>query len=247
MSHPSANTLSIPAVRKAAIRLEGWGMPTKDVMDLACALNHQLPAFDWCASDASDPDALTLHLVDIAKLAGDTGHAVWNTFGPVEAMRQAREAGKPALAVCRGRFSELPVDRLGVWVASTKQAWEIKLQALMRAIAAMSWHPKLGYQDLPGWRAVQPLTDANLLAITATDDSTGDFPALMRQVSAAAFAHPVALSVAGAARPTVERTLVEAGLEHLQGAAVAPMTLDGVLRVDALVGFSWPAAGQSAA
>ncbi|CAB3657766.1 hypothetical protein LMG3441_00391 [Achromobacter kerstersii] len=247
VSHTSTNHQSIQRTNKASVQLEGWGMPADEVIALAATLNRQVPALDWFAEERADREALTLHLVDIAALAGESGHAVWNTFGPVEAMRQAREAGQPALAVCRGKFSELPVDRLGVWVAAAGFAWETKTQAVIRALAAMAWQPQRGYQDLPGWQAVQPLTQRNLLAITASDDDKVDFPALMRQVSEASFMHPAALSVAGVPTATFERTLVEAGMQDLHETAVAPMTLDGVLRIDALVGFPWQGTNQSAA
>jgi len=155
-------------------------------------------------------------------------------------MRQAGEAGTPALALCRGKFSELPSQRLGVWVASTGQAWVNALQTLARALAATGWNAENGYRDLSGWAGVRPMLSANLLAVMATDHAAADFPSLMRQVSASSIAHPTALVAAGVSRHAFDRTRIEAGMHDLDIAVVAPMTLDGTMRADALVGYPWP-------
>lgn len=239
-NHPVQQATS-KASHKAVIHLEAWGMPAEEARALAATLNQQLPQVDWRAGASVDPDALVVHLVDISTLAGATGQAVWNTYGPVEAMRQAHEAGTPALALCQGRFSQFPSQRAGVWIASTGQPWLTSLQTLARTLAAMGWDAEHGYRDLPGWRSARLFLRANLLAVTATDHAAADFPALMRQVSAFSFAQPIALAASGVSRLTFERTRIEAGMHDLDIAVVAPMTLDGAIRADALVGYPWPA------
>ncbi|MFD4837079.1 hypothetical protein ACFWP0_06185 [Achromobacter sp. NPDC058515] len=243
---PHANPQSIATQTKAAIYLEGWGMPAEEVLALARTLQALLPSLDWHAGDAPVPGALTLFLVDAGNLAGDTRGAVWNTFGPVEAMRQAREAGVAAVAVCRGGIGRLPLNRVGVWVATAAEDWAQKLQSLVRALAALQWEPRRGYQDVAAWRGLAGLTQANLLAVTASSESAADFAGLLRQACSTSLLRPAALSVAGVPRAIVDRTLVEAGMQDTELAAVAPMTLDGVLRVDALLGFPWPLPDQAA-
>jgi len=134
--------------------------------------------------------------------------------------------------------------RQGVWVASTIDAWDIKLVSLARALAALEWTPTRGYQSMWDWPVVCTLAQADLLAVTITDEGDAGFPALLRQVNS--IVPPTALSVAGVARAVFDRTLVEAGISDLAHAAATPMTLDGVARVDGLVGFDWPTAGQGA-
>lgn len=241
-NHPVSQA-AFKTAHKAVIHLEGWGISAEEASTVAATLNQQLPQIDWRSGVALDSEALMVHLVDISALAGATGHAVWNTYGPVEAMRQEREAGTPALALCRGKFSELPSQRAGVWIASAGQAWVSGLQTLARALAAMGWKPEHGYRDLPGWAGVRPLLNANLLAVMATDHAAADFPSLMRQVSASSIAHPIALAAAGVSRHAFDRTRIEAGMHDLDIAVVAPMTLDGTMRADALVGYPWPVIG----
>lgn len=235
---------SNPEFYKASIYLEGWGLPVDEVSTLADRLNDILPYFHWHTGDAPLSEALVLHLVDVAVLTGDLGHAFWNTFGPVHAMRAARQEGRLAMAVCRGRVSNLPVQREGVWVSAGSSAWESKLSTLARALAAMEWTSHRGYQNMRGWSAVRVLANIDLMAVTLADGCSADFSSLLRQVTTASLMSPVALSVAGVPRATFDRTLLEAGMQGIEVAAVAPMTLDGVMRADGLVGFPWPRVDQ---
>ena len=211
----SANPNAAPC--KAAIHLEGWGLPAGETHALAEQLNCTMPDFHWHAGDAALPGALTLLLVDIGALAGERGQAFWNVYGPVQAMRAARQAGNPVIAVCRGRVSHLPAMRQGVWVASTIDAWDIKLVSLARALAALEWTPTRGYQSMWDWPVVCTLAQADLLAVTITDEGDAGFPALLRQVNS--IVPPTALSVAGVARAVFDRTLVEACLLYTSDAA----------------------------
>lgn len=229
---------------RPAVCLDGWGIRAEEVQALARTLQGLLPSLDWHAGTTSVPGALTLVLVDEGALAGDARGAIWNTFGPVEAMRRARQAGAAAVAVCRGRISRLPLERVGVWVTTASGDWTQNLQALARALVALEWEPRRGYRDVAAWRGLRELTQANLLAVMMSDEDAADFAGLARQAFAASMAPPAALSVAGAPRAVVERTLVEAGMQGTEIVAVAPMTLDGVMRVDALVGFPWPRTAQ---
>lgn len=221
---------------KARIRLEGWGLPASEVLGLAERLNACLPQIEWCVQ----PEAVTLMLVDIAALAGEGGRAVWNTYGPVEAMRLARQAGRCTLALCRGRISDLPASRDGVWIASAEGEWDTLVQVLARALAALEWTPCEGYREMYRWRAVSRLARANLLATLVSDGERMDYAALLRRVMAASLMAPAVLLAAGVDRVVFGRILREAGLQDVDH-AVAPMTLDGVARVDGLVGYDWPA------
>lgn len=243
---PHENPQSIFTQTKPAIYLEGWGMRAEEVQALARTLQGLLPSLDWLAGDTPVPDALTLILVDEGALAGDARGALWNTFGPVEAMYRARQAGMAAVAVCRGRISRLPPERVGVWVKTAIGDWAQNLQALVRALVALEWEPRRGYKDVAKWRGLRVLTQANLLAVMTSNEDAADFAGLVRQAFSASMAPPAALSVAGASRAVVERTLVEAGMQEMEIVAVAPMTLDGIMRVDALVGYPWPGPAQSA-
>ncbi|MFA1684261.1 hypothetical protein [Achromobacter dolens] len=236
---PHENPQSIITQTKPAIYLEGWGMRAKEVQALAWTLQGLLPSLDWHAGDTPVPGALTLILVDEGALAGDARGALWNTFGPVEAMRRARQAGMAAVAVCRGRISRLPPERVGVWVRTATGDWPQNLQALVRALVALEWEPRRGYKDVAEWRGLRVLTQTNLLAVMTSNEDAADFAGLVRQAFSASMAPPAALLVAGASRTVVERTLVEAGMQEMGIVAVAPMTLDGIMRVDALVGYPW--------
>lgn len=228
---------------KAAIHLEGWGLPAAEIETLAEQLNGSTPGLHWHAGDAAMPGALTLMLVDVGALTGERGQASWNALGPVEAMRAARQRGNPVIAVCRGRVSHLPALRQGVWVASTSDAWDVKLASLGRALAALEWQPEQGYLAMQEWAAVRELARSDLLAVTISKPGYADFAGMLRGLGS--IMPPVALCVAGVARNEFDRTLVEAGLHALAHAAATPMTLDGVTRVDGLVGFAWQG-GQAA-
>ena len=243
---PHENPQSIFTQAKPAIYIEGWGMRAEEVQVLARTLQGLLPSLDWHAGDAPVPGALTLILVDEGALAGDARGALWNTFGPVEAMRRAREADMVAVAVCRGRISRLPPERVGVGVRTAPGDWAQNLESLVRALVALEWEPRRGYKDVAEWRGLRVLTQGNLLAVITSNEDAADFAGLARQALSASMAPPAALSVAGASRSVVERTLVEAGIQEMEIVAVAPMTLGGVMRVDALVGFQWPGPAQSA-
>lgn len=242
---PHKNPQAVFTQTRPAICLDGWGIRPEEVQALARTLQGLLPSLDWHAGAPPVPGALTLVLVDEGALAGDARGAIWNTFGPVEAMRRARQAGVAAVAVCRGRISRLPPERVGVWVTTANADWTQNLQVLVRALAALEWKPRRGYRDTAAWRGLGELTQANLLAVMTSNEDTADFAGLVRRILAASMTPPAALSVAGVPRTVVERTLVEAGIQEAEIVAVAPMTLDGVMRVDALFGFPWPGPTQS--
>lgn len=235
---------SSSAFSKASIHLEGWGMSAQDVTAVSARLNLLLPHIHWHADEVADQESLRLLLVDVAALTGEKGQAFWNAFGPIQSMARARQAEVPALALCRGGISELPMLREGVWIPANAESWENKILAVVGALAAMEWNATGGYRSMAGWQATRELARSNLLAISASDDEEADFSALLRQISSASIAHPAALSVAGVDIRTFEHTLTQAGLHDIPLLAAAPMTLDGAVRVDVLVGFTWPGTSQ---
>lgn len=234
--HSAANIAST----RPAISLERWGIPAEELATLVRKLALAMPSIDWYIDGAAVAGALSLHLVDFAELAGN-GRAVWNTSGPFEAIRQARMRGLPALALCRGRVSQLPAVRRGVWIMLADKSWEAAVQSLVRALSALEWTPEDGYKAVHAWRETRKFAQRNLLAVTGADETASEFSAVLRDALAASLMPPAALAVAGAPDKELRRTLVEAGLHDLHTLAATPMTLDGTLRVDALLGFEWPA------
>jgi len=214
-------------------------MSGEDVALLVRQLAEEVPAFDWYADTDAPHGALLLHLVDFAALTGK-GRAKWNAFGPIEAMRQAREQGGPALALCRGRVSQLPAVRKGVWVMAADKPWACAVQTAVRALAALEWTRAEGYKTVLAWRATREFTDANLLAVLGFEATAVGFSEVLREALTALLMQPAALAVAGVPDHELKRTIVEAGLHELQPLVAVPMTLDGAMRVDALLGFSWP-------
>jgi hypothetical protein len=215
-------------------------MSGEDVALLVRQLAEEVPAFDWHSDTGAPPGALSLHLVDFAALTGK-GRAEWNAYGPLEAMRQAREQGVAALALCRGRVSQLPAVRKGVWVMAADKPWGCAVQTSVRALAALEWTRAEGYKTVPAWRATRKFTDANLLAVLGFEATAVGFSEVLREALTALLMQPAALAVAGVPEHELQRTIVEAGLHELQPLVAVPMTLDGAMRVDALLGFSWPA------
>jgi len=203
-------------------------------------LAEEMPVFDWHADTDAPHGALSLHLVDFAALTGK-GLAVWNAFGPIEAMRQAREQGVTALALCRGRVSQLPAVRKGVWVMAADKPLACAVQTAVRALAALEWTRAEGYKTVPAWRATRKFAEANLLAVLGFEETTEGFSEVLREALNALLMQPAALAVAGVPEHKLQRTIVEAGLHEVQPMVGVPMTLDGAMRVDALLGFSWPA------
>ncbi len=224
---------------RPVVALHGWGMSGEDVALLVRQLAEEVPAFDWYADTDAPHGALLLHLVDFAALTGK-GRAKWNAFGPIEAMRQAREQGGPALALCRGRVSQLPAVRKGVWVMAADKPWACAVQTAVRALAALEWTRAEGYKTVLAWRATREFTDANLLAVLGFEATAVGFSEVLREALTALLMQPAALAVAGVPDHELKRTIVEAGLHELQPLVAVPMTLDGAMRVDALLGFSWP-------
>ncbi len=233
---------SVDVLVRPAVALERWGVSAGELAALVARLAEAMPCMDWYAAEAAPAGALALHLVDFAELAGN-GRAVWNASGPLDAMRQARLQGQPAFALCRGRASQLPAERRGVWVLRADNAWDVAVQSLVRALAVLEWTREDGYKALPAWRATGELAQRNLLAVTAVDRTASAFSSVLRDALSASLMPPTALAVAGAPDSETRRTIVEAGLHDLQTLAVTPMTLDGTMRVDALLGFEWPALG----
>ncbi|CAB3666186.1 Uncharacterised protein [Achromobacter spanius] len=225
---------------RPVVALHGWGMSAEDVALLVRQLAEEVPAFDWHADTDAPRGALSLHLVDFAALTGK-GRAAWNAFGPIEAMRQAREQGVAALALCRGRVSQLPAVRKGVWVMAADKPWACAVQTSVRALAALEWTRAEGYKAVPAWRAARKFADANLLAVLGFEETAAGFSEVLREALTALLMQPAALAVAGVPEHEVQRTIIEAGLHELQPLVAAPMTLDGAMRVDALLGFPWPA------
>lgn len=224
---------------RPAITLHGWGMPADDISQLARQLAQDMPCFDWYTDTDGPSGTLSLHLVDFATLAGN-GRAMWNTCGPIEAMRQAREQGVPALALCRGKISQLPAVRTGVWVMAADRPWAGAVQTLARALSALEWTRPDGYKALVAWRATSRFVDANLLGIIGFDETAAGFSEVLREALTLLLVQPATLAVAGVPERELQRTIVEAGLQELQPLIAAPMTLDGAMRVDALLGFAWP-------
>lgn len=102
------------------------------------------------------------------------------------------------MAVCRGRISRLPPERVGVWVTTASEDWTQSLHALVRALAALEWEPRRGYKDVAAWRGLREFAPANLLAVMTSNEDAADFAGLARQAFSAAMAAPAALLVAGA-------------------------------------------------
>lgn len=229
----------VDASVRPAVALERWGLPAEHLAALLARLADAMPCVDWYAAQSAPAGALALHLVDFAQLAGN-GRAVWNACGPLEAMRQARLRGQPAFALCRGRASQLPAVRRGVWVLRADNAWEVAVQSLVRALAVLEWTHEDGYKAVSAWRGAAELAQRNLLAVTGADKTASAFSSVLRDALAASLMPPAALTVAGAPDSETRRTIIEAGLHDLQTLAVTPMTLDGRMRVDALLGFEWP-------
>lgn len=240
MSDSIATPGTHTAFNRPVVALHGWGMSADDVALLVRQLAEEVPAFDWHADTDAPHGALSLHLVDFAALTGK-GRAAWNAFGPIEAMRQAREQGVAALALCRGRVSQLPAVRKGVWVLAADKPWACAVQTSVRALAALEWTRAEGYKTVPGWRATRKFADANLLAVLGFEETAAGFSEVLREALTALLMQPAALAAAGVPEHELQRTIIEAGLHELQPLVAVPMTLDGAMRVDALLGFSWPA------
>ncbi len=230
----------VEALVRPAVSLERWGVSAGELAALLTCLAEGMPGIDWFVGEAAPPGALALHLVDFAALAGN-GRAVWNATGPLEAMRQARMQGLPAFALCRGRASQLPAVRKGVWILRSDKTWDAAVQSVVRAVAALEWTREDGYKAVPAWRAAGELAQRNLLAVTGVDKTASTFSSVLRDALSASLLPCAALAVAGAPDSETRRTIIEAGLHDLQTLAVTPMTLDGAMRVDALLGFEWPA------
>jgi hypothetical protein len=81
-----------------------------------------------------------VHLVDLEGLAGTSHAAVWNLAGPIHALRAARAAGTPAIALVRGQASQLPMVRAGCWVASGRH----DLLSAARILAGAAITPDAG-------------------------------------------------------------------------------------------------------
>ncbi|EHK64088.1 hypothetical protein KYC_22141 [Achromobacter arsenitoxydans SY8] len=224
---------------RPAISLERWGIPAEDLAALVRKLAQAMPFIEWHAEGEAPRGALSLHLVDFAALAGN-GRAAWNTAGPIEAMRRARARGAPALALCRGRVSQLPAARRGVWVMLADKSWAGAVECLARALSALEWTREDGYKTVHAWSETRKFTHRNLLAVTGVDETAAKFSAVLRDALSASLMQPAALAVAGAPEKDLRRTIIEAGLHDLQTLAATPMTLDGAMRVDALLGFEWP-------
>ena len=239
MSDSVATRGTHTASNRPVVALHGWGMSGEDVALLVRQLAEEVPAFDWHSDTGAPLGALSLHLVDFAALTGK-GRAEWNAYGPLEAMRQAREQGMAALALCRGRVSQLPAVRKGVWVMAADKPWGGAVQTSVRALAALEWTRAEGYKTMPAWRATRKFTDANLLAVLGFEATAVGFSEVLREALTALLMQPAALAVAGVPEHELQRTIVEAGLHELQPLVAVPMTLDGAMRVDALLGFSWP-------
>ncbi len=225
---------------RPVVVLHGWGMSSEDVALLVRQLAQELPFFDWHADTDARHGALSLHLVDFAALTGN-GRAEWNVFGPIEAMLHAREQGVMALALCRSRVSQLPAVRKGVWVMAGDKPWAFAVQTLVRALAALDWTRAEGYKAVSAWRAARKFAEANLLAVLGFDETAAGFSDVLRVALTALLMQPAALAAAGVPEHELQRTIIEAGLHELQPLVAVPMTLDGAMRVDALLGFSWPA------
>lgn len=224
---------------RPAVALHGWGISVEDVALLVRQLGEEVPFFDWHADMDAPLGALSLHLVDFAALMGK-GRAAWNTVGPIEAMRRAREQGIAALALCCGRVSKLPAVRKGVWVMAADKPWASAVQTLVRALSALEWTRTEGYKAVPAWRVARKFADANLLGVIGSDETAAGFSRMLREALSALLMQPATLAVAGVPEHELRRTIIEAGLHDLQPLIAAPMTLDGAMRVDALLGFSWP-------
>lgn len=227
-------------VNRPAIALHGWGIRAEEVALIVRQLAQVMPGFDWHADTCVSPGTLTLHLVDFAALTGN-GRAMWNTFGPSEALRKARDDGVPALALYRGGVGQLSTVRKGVWVMAADRPWACAVQTLVRALSALEWTPSDGYKAAHAWRATDRFVAADLLGIIGFDETAAGFSKVLREALRLLLVQPVALAVAGVPERELERTIVEAGLQELRPLVAAPMTLDGAMRVDALLGFAWPA------
>lgn len=220
------------------VNLEGWGLSRDELGGIVEALNQECSYLEWSAETANSADSLTLHLVDFGALAGPR-NAVWNTFGPIEAMRSAIEAGRPALALCSGRSSRLPAVRRGLWTTLSERPWIPTIESVVRALAATAWTEAGGYRAMKDWASVRSLTDLDLLAVSAHIVSSDEFDLVVNSALATSITRPVAMTVAGASPIEMDSRLT-GELSDPDLFYVAPSTLDGARRVDTLLCFDWP-------
>lgn len=136
------------------------------------------------------------------RLASPSGQLIWNTPGPLEAMRQGRQCK----AWCAGSHS-----------------WSGRMED--------------GYKTLHVWRETRKFAHRILLAVAGTDQTSLQYSTVLRNALSASLMPPAALAVAGASEKQLRRTIGEAGLQDLHTLAASLPTLDGAMRVEALLGF----------
>lgn len=240
----NVGTKNAVAGSKAVVTLDGWGLSRGELSGLLECMAAKLPLIEW-RLDEGDPcrTGLRILLVDVESLVGGAAGAVWNLYGPIQSMRDARDRAEQAIVLYRGRASRLPVTRQGCWVSAGTNAWKSALQILIRALAGAQWSASDGYSALSDWRVVSNLTHSNSLAVLGHgrgSDSCTDFQVLLRNALGASLMAPTHVFVAGVLAGVVKRTLIQAGLHEVEGLHCAPMTLDSTLRSDMLLCFEWP-------
>lgn len=119
LRHPTLSSSNLPGSAPAPrVSLLRWGLTGPELDDMVRTLGAAERRIAWTAGDHGARADLVVHVVDLAALAGPGHRASWNLMGPVEAMRAARAAGVPAIALVKGEARHLPPLRTGCWVTA---------------------------------------------------------------------------------------------------------------------------------
>lgn len=255
------------------VALRGWGLSDADLVTLtrigasaatALGANADFVVARDGGSDGRNDGGndegrkaadLVIHVVDLPRLVGERGEALWNAQGPAEAMQHAQAVGKAEIALCMGPASWLPVDRTGCWVLASGRGLEEALDILVRAGVL----PPTSRPDGDGaaaWLGTQAASDLTcVLARHRCDDPVAlstQVGSFLQQAVRQAITMPSMLMVSA----STEAPLSLGTMDGLFG-AVIPLhrsrmpgmasSRAGGCQADLLLCFPWPRLQQGAA
>jgi len=232
---------SLQTAGPVRIAIQRWGFSEPELRGVLADCHDLDDGLEWKMADERPARAdAVVHLVDAVRLAGESGGAAWNAMGPVQAMRNARHAGRLEVALVSGSARHLPMERAGCWILAGSRGLANALATLVRATLGGDGPERASGPRLLILRELATL-DASCILLQYVDADIARLAARIRGDLASlvdkSYAKPAWLCAAG---PEAALDAYRSDPE-LSPRRVRLTTVPGEdARADVVVAFAWP-------
>jgi len=227
------------------IAVQRWGFSEPELRGVLADCHDLDGGLEWQLADEGPAQAdvragVVVHLVDAVRLAGALGGAAWNAMGPVQAMRNARHAGRLEVALVSGSARHLPMVRAGCWILAGSRSLANALAILVRATLGVDGAMRASGHRLLILRELATL-DASCILLQYNDADiarlAGRIRADLASLVDTSYVKPAWLCAAGP-EAALDVFRSDAGLSPRRMRLTTVPGEDA--RTDAVAAFAWP-------